>query len=199
MAEITLELIKELRERTGAGVMDCKKALKEAGGDIEKAALILRKMGIAKAEKKLDKEAKEGVVEAYIHPGAKLGVIVEVNCETDFVAKNEEFIKLAKEIAMQIAAMNPIAVKREDIPEEVLERERRIYEEQARESGKPEHVIQKIVEGKLENFYKEKCLLEQSYIRDPSTTVGDLIKQYITKFGENIVVRRFARFRIGEK
>ena len=199
MAEITMELIKELRERTGAGVMDCKKALQEAEGDIEKAVEILRKMGIAKAEKKLDREAKEGVVEAYIHPGAKLGVLVEVNCETDFVAKNEEFIKLAKEIAMQIAAMNPIAVKREDIPEEVLEKEKKIYEEQARESGKPEHIIQKIVEGKLENFYKEKCLLEQSYIRDPSITVGDLIKQHITKFGENIVVRRFARFRIGEK
>ncbi len=199
MAEITMDLIKELRERTGAGVMDCKNALKEAKGDIEKAVEILRKMGIAKAEKKLDREAKEGVVEAYIHPGSKLGVLVEVNCETDFVAKNEEFTKLVREIAMQIAAMNPIAVKREDIPEDILEREKRIYEEQARESGKPEHIIQKIVEGKLENFYKEKCLLEQSYIRDPSITVGDLIKQHITKFGENIVVKRFARFRIGER
>ncbi|MEO0271405.1 MAG: translation elongation factor Ts [candidate division WOR-3 bacterium] len=199
MADISLDLIKELRERTGAGVMDCKKALLESNGDIEKAVEILRKIGIAKAEKKLDREAKEGVIEAYIHPGAKLGVLVELNCETDFVAKNEEFIKLAREIAMQIAAMNPIAVKRENIPAEVIEREKKIYEEQARESGKPENIIQKIVEGKMENFYKEKCLLEQSYIRDPSITVGDLIKQYITKFGENIVVKRFARFRIGEQ
>ncbi|MEO0254106.1 MAG: translation elongation factor Ts [candidate division WOR-3 bacterium] len=199
MADISLNLIKELRERTGAGVMDCKKALLESNGDIEKAVEILRKIGIAKAEKKLDREAKEGIIEAYIHPGAKLGVLVELNCETDFVAKNEEFIKLAREIAMQIAAMNPIAVKRENIPVEIIEREKKIYEEQARESGKPENIIQKIVEGKMENFYKEKCLLEQSYIRDPSITVGDLIKQYITKFGENIVVKRFARFRIGEQ
>ncbi len=199
MAEITLELIKELRERTGAGVMDCKKALKEADGDIEKAIEILRKMGIAKAEKKLDREAKEGIIEAYIHPGAKLGVLIELNCETDFVAKNEEFKKLAKEIAMQIAAMSPIAVTREQVPEEIIEREKKIYEEQARESGKPEHIISKIIEGKLENFFKEKCLVEQSYIRDPSITVGDLIKQHISKFGENIVIRRFARFRIGEK
>ncbi|MEN3046637.1 MAG: translation elongation factor Ts [Candidatus Hydrothermales bacterium] len=199
MSEISPELIKELRERTGAGIMDCKKALIESNGDIEKAVEILRKIGIAKAEKKIDREAKEGIVEAYIHPGSKLGVLVELNCETDFVAKNEEFIKLAKEIAMQIAAMNPIAVKRENIPPEIIERERRIYYEQAKESGKPENIIQKIVEGKMENFFKEKCLLEQSYIRDPSITVGDLIKQYITKFGENIVVKRFARFKIGEQ
>ncbi|MEN3045001.1 MAG: translation elongation factor Ts [Candidatus Hydrothermales bacterium] len=199
MPEINLELIKELRERTGAGIMDCKKALIESDGDIEKAIEILRKIGIAKAEKKLDREAKEGIIEAYIHPGSKLGVLVELNCETDFVAKNEEFIRLAREIAMQIAAMSPIAVKRENIPQDIIERERKIYYEQAKESGKPENIIQKIVDGKMENFYKEKCLLEQSYIRDPSITVGDLIKQYITKFGENIVVKRFARFRIGEQ
>jgi elongation factor Ts len=198
MADVTIEQIKELRERTGAGLMDCKKALIEAKGDMDKAVEILRKMGIAKAEKKLDKEAKEGVVDAYIHPGSKLGVLIEVNCETDFVAQNEEFRRLVRELAMQVAAADPIAVSRDKIPPEIIEREKKIYEEQARESKKPEHIIQKIVEGKLENFFKEKCLLEQGYIRDPSITVGDLIKQHISKFGENIVVRRFARFRIGE-
>lgn len=196
--QIDVKLVKELRDRTGAGVMDCKKALVEAGGDIEKAIEILRKMGIAKAEKKLDREAKDGRVDAYIHPGAKLGVLIEVNCETDFVASTDEFKELVHNLAMQVAASSPIAVKREDIPPEIVEREKKIYEEQARKEGKPEKVIEKIVQGRMEKFYQEVCLLEQPYIRDPNITVGDLIKQYIAKFGENIVVKRFARFRIGE-
>jgi len=195
---IDSKLVKELRDRTGAGIMDCKKALVEAEGDIEKAIEILRKLGIAKAEKKLDREAKDGRIDAYIHPGAKLGVLIEVNCETDFVASTDEFKELVHNLAMQVAAANPIAVKREDIPKEIIEREKKIYEEQARKEGKPEKVIEKIVQGRLEKFYQEVCLLEQPYIKDPNITVYDLIKQYIAKLGENIVVKRFARFKIGE-
>lgn len=195
---IDSKLVKELRDRTGAGIMDCKKALIEAHGDIEKAIEVLRKLGIAKAEKKLDREAKDGRVDAYIHHGAKLGVLIEVNCETDFVASTDEFKELVHNLALQVAATNPIAVKREDIPSEIIEREKRIYEEQAKKEGKPEKVIEKIVQGRLEKFYQEACLLEQPYIKDPNITVGDLIKQYIAKLGENIVVKRFARFKIGE-
>jgi elongation factor Ts len=196
--QIDAKLVKELRDRTGAGIMDCKKALLETKGDIEKAIEVLRKMGIAKAEKKLDREAKDGIVDSYIHPGSKLGVLIEVNCETDFVASTDEFKELVHNLAMQVAASNPFAVRRDDLPEEILEKEKKIYEEQARKEGKPEKVIEKIVQGRLEKFYQEACLLEQSYIKDPSITVGDLIKQYIAKLGENIVVKRFARFRIGE-
>jgi elongation factor Ts len=195
---IDSKLVKELRDRTGAGIMDCKKALIEAQGDIEKAIEVLRKLGLAKAEKKLDREAKDGRVDAYIHHGAKLGVLIEVNCETDFVASTDEFKELVHNLALQVAATNPIAVKREDIPPEIIEREKRIYEEQARKEGKPEKVIEKIVQGRLEKFYQEVCLLEQPYIKDPNITVGELIKQYIAKLGENIVVKRFARFKIGE-
>jgi elongation factor Ts len=195
---IDSKLVKELRDRTGAGIMDCKKALIEAQGDIEKAIEVLRKLGLAKAEKKLDREAKDGRVEAYIHHGAKLGVLIEVNCETDFVASTDEFKELVHNLALQVAATNPIAVKREDIPPEIIEREKRIYEEQARKEGKPEKVIEKIVQGRLEKFYQEVCLLEQPYIKDPNITIGELIKQYIAKLGENIVVKRFARFKIGE-
>ena len=194
-----VELIKQLRERTGAGLLDCKKAIEEANGDIEKAIEILRKKGIAKAEKKIGRVTKEGIIEAYIHPGAQLGVLVELNCETDFVARTDEFKKLAREIAMQIAATNPIAVKREEIPSEVVEKEKEIYAAQAKEMGKPDHIVERIVQSKLENFYKENVLLEQPYIRDPSITVMDFIKQHIAKFGENITVRRFARFRLGEE
>ena len=197
--KISADLIKELRERTGAGILDCKKALEKTGGDIDKAVEELRKMGIAKADKKLSRETKEGLVEAYIHPGAKLGVLVELNCETDFVANTKEFKELAHNIAMQIAAQAPSFVKREDIPQEVLEKEKEIYREQLKNSGKPEHVIEKIVEGKLEKFYEEACLYEQAYIKDPSITVEELIKTHIAKFGENIRVKRFARFRIGEE
>jgi elongation factor Ts len=195
---IDSKLVKELRDRTGAGIMDCKKALIEAQGDIEKAIEVLRKLGLAKAEKKLDREAKDGRVDAYIHHGAKLGVLIEVNCETDFVASTDEFKELVHNLALQVAATNPIAVKREDIPPEIIEREKRIYEEQARKEGKPEKVIEKIVQGRLEKFYQEVCLLEQPYIKDPNITIGELIKQYIAKLGENIVVKRFARFKIGE-
>ena len=197
--KISADLIKELRERTGAGILDCKKALEKTGGDIDKAVEELRKMGIAKADKKLSRETKEGIIESYIHPGAKLGVLVELNCETDFVANTKEFKELAHNIAMQIAAQAPSFVKREDIPQEVIEKEKEIYREQLKNSGKPEHVIEKIVEGKLEKFYEEACLYEQAYIKDPSITVEELIKTHIAKFGENIRVKRFARFRIGEE
>lgn len=196
--KVSIELIKELRERTGAGVMDIKKALEKTGGDVEKAVEELRKMGAAKAAKKLDRTAKEGLVYAYIHPGNRVGVLVEVNCETDFVARTEEFQKFVHEVALQIAAMRPIAVRREDIPAEVIEKEKEIAREQFKNSGKPEHVIEKIVEGKLETFFKEKVLLEQDYIRDPSKTIQDLLMELIGKLGENVVIRRFCRFELGE-
>jgi elongation factor Ts len=199
MAKIDMNLIKELREMTGAGVMDCKKALEIAGGDIDKAVEELRKMGIAKAEKKLSREAKEGIIDAYIHPGAKLGVIVEVNCETDFVAATDEFKEFVHNIALQIAATNPIAVSKESLPEEIVEKEREIYKAQLKDSGKPPHVIERIVEGKMEKFFQEAVLLEQPFIKDPEKTVGELLKEYIAKLGENIVIRRFARFRVGEE
>ncbi len=196
--KVSIELIKELRERTGAGVLDIKKALEKTGGDVEKAVEELRKMGAAKAAKKLDRSAKEGLVYAYIHPGNRVGVLVEVNCETDFVARTEDFQKFVHEVALQIAAMRPIAVRREDIPAEVIEKEKEITREQFKNSGKPEHVIEKIVEGKLETFFKEKVLLEQDYIRDPSKTIKDLLMELIAKLGENVVIRRFCRFELGE-
>lgn len=199
MAEITMEMIKELRARTAAGFMDCKKALEEAGGDLEKAVDILRKKGLAIAAKRAGKSATEGVVAAYIHANQKIGVLVEVNCETDFVARTDEFKEFARNVAMQIAATNPIAVSREEVPPEVLERERKLYEEQARESGKPEKVIEKIVQGKLEKFYQEVVLLEQPYIKNPDLTIQDLLNELITKTGEKIVIRRFARFQVGEE
>ncbi len=199
MANITAQMVKELREKTGAGMMDCKRALEEAEGDMEKAVEVLRKRGIAKAEKKAGREAKDGLVEAYIHAGGKLGVLVEVNCETDFVAKTDDFKTFVRNIAMQIAATNPMAIKREDIPQEVMEKEREIYREQARSSGKPEHIVDKIAEGKLEKFYTEHVLMEQPYIRDPEITIQDYVTEMIARLGENITIRRFARFRIGEE
>ncbi len=198
MSQISLELIKQLRERTAAGFSDCKKALEEAGGDIEKAVDILRKKGLAIAAKRAGKEAKEGIVEAYIHANKKIGVLVEINCETDFVARTEEFREFAHNVAMQIAATNPISITREEVPPEVLEREKRIYEEQLREAGKPENVIPKILEGKLEKFYKENVLLEQPFIKNPELTIQDLLNELISKTGEKIVIRRFARFQVGE-
>ncbi len=198
MAQISLELIKQLRERTAAGFSDCKKALEEAGGDIEKAIDILRKKGLAIAAKRATKEAKEGVVSAYIHANKKIGVLVEINCETDFVARTPEFQQFAHDVAMQIAATAPICIRREEMPQEILERERKLYEEQLREQGKPENVIPKIVEGKLEKFYKEAVLLEQPFIKNPEITIQDLLNELITKTGEKIVIRRFARFQIGE-
>ncbi len=197
--KIDTELIKELRARTGAGIMACKKALEKTGGDIEKAVEELKKEGLLKAEKKLDRAAKDGLVYAYIHPGSKVGAMVELNCETDFVANTDEFKQLAHDIAMQIAAMSPIAVSRDDIPKDVLEKEKEIYKEQLRKEGKPEHILDKIVEGKMEKFFKEKVLLEQDFIKDSSITIEQLIKLHISKFGENIRVRRFCRFRIGEE
>jgi len=193
-----LDLIKELRARTGAGISDCKKALEEANGDIEKAIDILRERGIAKAVKKSGRVTNEGVIAAYIHPGSQLGVLVEVNCETDFVARTDEFKKLADEIALQIAASSPEYVSREDVPQDVIEKEKEIYRKQLEEEGKPANVIDRIIEGKIETFFKEHCLLEQPYLRDESITIEELIKEHIAKFGENITVRRFARFKVGE-
>lgn len=198
MAEISAQLVKELRERTGAGFMDCKKALEECNGDIEEAIVLLRKKGLAKAEKKAGRETADGLIGSYIHAGGKIGVLVEVNCETDFVARTADFQNLVKEIAMQIAAMNPKYVSVEDVPPEVLEREKEILREQAKASGKPDHVVEKVVEGKLKKFFEENCLLEQPYIRDQSMTVKELIAQAIAKLGENIRVRRFVRFQLNE-
>ncbi len=196
--EIKASQVKELRDKTGAGMMDCKKALMEAEGDMDKAVEILRKKGIAKAEKKASREAKDGLVEAYIHPGGKLGVLVEVNCETDFVANTADFKEFVHNLAMHIAASNPLAIDRESIPEEVVEKEMRIYREQAIESGKPEHIVEKIATGKLEKFYSENVLLEQAYIRDPEKTIKDYLTEMVAKLGENISIRRFVRFQIGE-
>jgi len=194
-----LDKIKELRERTGVGVMDCKKALEESNGDVDKAIEYLRKMGIAKAQKRAGRIASEGLINAYIHGGGKLGVLVEVNCETDFVAKTEEFKKFVKEISMQIAATNPICIDKEDLPKDIIEKEREIYHQQALRSGKPEKVISNIVEGRLKKFYQQACLLEQPYIRDSKLKIRDLLNEIITKTGENIVIRRFVRFELGEK
>jgi len=193
-----LELIKELRAKTGAGIVDCKKALAEANGNIDKAIEILREKGIAKAVKKAGRATNQGIISAYIHPGAQLGVLVELDCETDFVARTDEFKKLANEIALQIAATDPDYVDREEVPEEVIEKEKEIYRKQLEEQKKPAHIIDKIIQGKIETFYKEHCLLDLPYIRDEKITIRDLIKEYIAKFGENITVRRFARFKVGE-
>ncbi|MDQ7064267.1 MAG: translation elongation factor Ts [candidate division KSB1 bacterium] len=189
--------VKALRERTGAGIMDCKKALAETNGDVEKAIEYLRKKGAALAQKKQGRATNEGLIEAYIHPGSRLGVLVEVNCETDFVAKTDDFRQLARDIAMQIAATNPIAVRREDVPQEVIEREKDIFREQMRNQNKPDHIIEKIVEGKLEKFYQENVLLEQHFVKNPDKTVKELITDAIAKLGENIGVRRFVRFELG--
>lgn len=197
--EISAKTVKELREKTGAGMMDCKNALKEANGDMDKAVEILRKKGIAKAEKRSTREVKDGLIHAYIHPGGKLGVLVEVNCETDFVAKNQEFQNFVHNLSMHIAASNPLAITRETMPQDVVEREYRIYQEQAKESGKPDHIIEKIAAGKMEKFYAENVLLEQAYIRDPEKSVKDYLTEVIAKIGENISIRRYVRFQIGEE
>jgi elongation factor Ts len=194
----TLAQVKELRERTGAGVVDCQKALTESSGDVEKAIVFLREKGLAAAAKRAGRTAAQGLVNAYIHGGGKIGVLVEVNCETDFVARTDEFQRLVKDIAMQIAATNPRYVRREEVEEAERERERGIYRAQTVQSGKPAAVVERIVEGKLEKFYSEACLLEQPFIRDPSKTIDQLVKDAVARTGENIVVRRFARFQIGE-
>ena len=198
MPGITAAMVKQLRDKTGAGMMDCKRALQESEGDFDKAVEILRTKGIAKAAKRADREANEGVVTAYIHPGSKLGVLVEVNCETDFVANTDDFQNFAKNIAMHIAASNPLAIRREDLDQEVLNKEKEIYREQALAQGKPEHIVDRIVEGRLEKYYSEVCLLEQPYVKDPDKTIKDLVTETIAKVGENITIKRFARFRIGE-
>ena len=193
-----MSMVKELRERTGAGIVNCKKALAEHGGDVEKAIDFLREKGLAAAAKKAGRAAQQGVVGSYIHGGGKIGVLVEVNCETDFVARTEEFQRLVKDVAMQVAAANPRCVRREEISDAELERERTVYRVQAEESGKPAKVIEKIVAGKVEKFYGENCLLEQAFIRDPGKTVQDVVNEAVSRTGENIVVHRFSRFQIGE-
>jgi elongation factor Ts len=198
MADITAAMVKELREKSGAGMMDCKKALMESSGNMDKAIEILRKKGIAAAAKRADRSAKEGKIEAYIHPGSKLGVIVEVNCETDFVAKTNDFQILTKDIAMHIAAAAPRYIKREDVEQEIINNEIDIYKEQARNQKKPEAILDKIAQGKLEKFYAEVCLLEQPFIKDPDKTIQSYINEYIAKLGENITIKRFTRFKVGE-
>ncbi|AZR72372.1 translation elongation factor Ts [Anoxybacter fermentans] len=195
---ITMEMIKELRERTGAGILDCKKALTETDGDIEKAVEYLREKGMAAAAKKAGRIAAEGLVHSYIHLGGRIGVLVEVNCETDFVAKTDEFKELVNNIAMHIAAMKPEYVSREDVPEEVIAKEREILTAQARNEGKPEHIVEKMVEGRLEKFFAEKVLLDQPYIKDDSKTIKELVTENIARIGENIKIRRFVRYELGE-
>tara|TARA_B100001123_G_scaffold75671_1_gene85396 strand:+ start:731 stop:1345 length:615 start_codon:yes stop_codon:yes gene_type:complete len=195
---IDATIVKKLREKTGAGMMDCKKALVETDGDIDKAVDFLRKSGIAKAEKKGERTAKEGLVFSYIHHGGRLGVLLELNCETDFVAKTDGFSDLANNISMQIAATNPLSISRDEIDQSVLDREKEIFADQAKESGKPDNIIDKIVEGRVEKFFAESCLLEQQYIKDPDRKVLDLITESVATLGENIVVNRFIRFAIGE-
>jgi len=199
MSAISATAVKELREISGAGMMDCKKALSEASGNLDKAMDILRKSGIAKAQKKSGRTTKEGMIFSYIHPGAKLGVLIEINCETDFVAKTDDFINLTKDLAMHIAASEPIAIKREDISFEILEREKDIYSDQAKQSGKPDNIIEKMIEGRINKFYQENVLLEQAFVKDADKTVQDIIMDTISKLGENIVVSRFVRFQLGAK
>jgi len=198
MAEINAEMVKELRGKTGGGIMDCKEALSRCNGDMDKAVDFLRKKGLATAAKRAGKTSSEGIVETYIHMGGKIGVLVEVDCETDFVAKTDDFKKFAKNIAMHIAAVNPLGINPSDIPEEIVNREKDIYREQAREMGKPEQMIDKIAEGKLNKFFKDNCLMNQLYVRDTSMTISDLLNDMIGKIGESITIKRFARFQIGE-
>ena len=190
--------VKELREISGAGMMDCKRALDEAGNDIKKAMDVLRKSGVAKAQKKAGRSASDGMVLPYIHPGSKLGVLIEVNCETDFVAKTDDFQNMVRDIAMHIAASGPIAVNKEDVSAEVLASEKEIYADQARKSGKPENIIEKMIEGRISKFYQENVLMEQAFVKDPSFTINDVITQMVAKLGENIVIARFVRFQLGE-
>ncbi len=191
-------MVKELREKTGAGIMDCKGALAECDGDMSQAIDFLRKKGLATAAKRAGRAMTEGIIESYIHMDNKLGVLVEVNCETDFVAKNDDFKEFAKNIAMHIAATNPVGIRPEDVPEETLNREKEIYRGQVLEMGKPEKIADKIVEGKMQKYFKESCLMNQAYVRDPDMTVEDLLNEMIAKIGENISISRFTRFRIGE-
>jgi len=195
--DITAAMVRDLREKTNVGMMDCKKALQDTDGDMEKAIDLLRQKGLAKAMKRAGREATEGTVHAYIHGGGRMGVLVEVNCETDFAGKSEDFVEFVKNVAMQIAASNPLAVQREDIPADVLERERAIYMAQARESGKPENILDKMVDGKMRKFYEEVVLLDQKYVKDPDKTIQDYLNELVAKVGEKVMIRRFARFQLG--
>lgn len=198
MAKITAAMVKELRDQTGSGMMDCKKALAETDGDVEKALDFLRKKGLAKARKRAGRATSEGIIYSYIHAGSKIGVMVEMNCESDFVAKTEDFQEFAKNVAMHIAATDPAGLNPEDISPEVVERERDIYRSQALEQGKPENIVDKIVEGQVQKFYKESCLMSQAYIRDTKKTIAEMVTETIGKIGENIQVKRFVRFQLGE-
>ena len=195
---IDAKIVKELRDKTGAGMMDCKKALVEADGDIEKAIDYLRKSGVTKAAKKSERTAKEGLIYSYIHHGGKLGVLVEIACETDFVAKTDGFVDLARNVAMQIAATNPIAISRDDVDQKVVEHEKEIYTDQAKSTGKPDNVVEKIVDGKINKYFQENCLLEQVYIKDSDKKISDLVTETIATLGENITINRYSRFAVGE-
>lgn len=195
--QITSQMVKELRDKTNAGMMDCKKALADTNGDMEKAVDLLRQKGLAVAQKRADRATSEGVIETYIHAGGKLGVMVEVGCETDFVAKSPAFVEFAKNVAMHIAASNPVSVRREDVSPELIERERNIYKQQAIDSGKPENIAEKMVGGKMDKFFAENCLLEQKFVKNPDISIQDLLNELIAKMGENIGIKRFARFQVG--
>jgi elongation factor Ts len=190
-------MVKELRDKTNAGMMDCKKALTETNGDLEKAVDLLRQKGLAVAKKRADRATSEGVVETYIHAGGKLGVMVEVGCETDFVAKSDAFLEFAKNVAMHIAATNPVSIRREEVSEELLTRERNIYKQQAMDSGKPENIAEKMVTGRMDKFFAESCLMEQKFVKNPDLSIQDLLNELVAKLGENIGVKRFARFQVG--
>tara|TARA_B100001540_G_C15481939_1_gene495031 strand:- start:57 stop:653 length:597 start_codon:yes stop_codon:yes gene_type:complete len=196
---ISAKEVKDLRDRSGCGMMECKEALVEANGDQEKAFEVLRKKGAAKAQKKASRDAREGSIVSYIHPGAKLGVLLELNCETDFVANTDDFKDLANDICMHIAATSPLSVKVEDVSKEIVDKEKEIYTEQAQKSGKPENIVEKMVEGRLKKFYQENVLLEQNFVKDPSKTIMDLITEKVSVLGENIIVTNFSRFQVGEK
>ena len=197
MGAISATMVKELREKTGAGIMDCKEALGECAGDMEKAVDFLRKKGLATAAKRAGRATSEGTVQSYIHLGGKIGVMVEVDCETDFVAKTDDFVEFARNLAMHVAATNPVGITSEDVPQAVLDRERAIYRDQALEMGKPEKMIEKIVDGKMNKFFKDSCLMNQQYVKDPDKTVADYLNEVIAKTGEKITIKRFARFQVG--
>ena len=198
MAEISAAMVRELRERTGIGMMDCKRALSESGGSLEKAVEYLRKQGMAAVEKRAGREANDGLIASYIHPGSRLGVLLEVNCETDFVARTEDFQTFARDVAMHIAAEQPVAVRREDVDPAKVAKEKEIYLAQAQNEGKPAHIAEKIVTGRLEKYFQEVCLMEQAFVKDPDKTIADLVTELTAKIGEKITVRRFACFRLGE-
>jgi elongation factor Ts len=195
---VTAAQVKELREKTGAGMLDCKKALEEANGDVKKAGEVLREKGLSAAANKADRIATEGTVESYIHAGGRIGVLVEINCETDFVGKTDQFKEFARDVAMQIAAANPLFVRKEEVPQEALDKEREILKAQAINEGKPEHIAEKMVEGRMKKYYEEYCLLEQQFIKDPDKTISQLVNEKVSTIGENITIRRFARFELGE-